>query len=212
MALYFTLASCITPVYLTPNVLSDTEFEISQREKPVSEEERLMYGNSWNWGELPTQVEPKAGDAEAGKQAQHNSMLTGLMSLMKYNNKKKRQSVPDGMYLSDLDKLTEPEIAQLYFPSFSKLKQQQQQHQGKRGSGGSGDDEDRESGNGTSIPQSPTSMEDGPGGKDSDFEERDQLLKSGGAGTVDRSIDSFALSLWGRGLCVVRIRRREGIK
>ncbi|XP_041772156.1 phosphatidate phosphatase LPIN3 isoform X1 [Anopheles merus] len=178
-------------------IQSDTEFEISQREKPVSEEERLMYGNSWNWGELPTQVEPKAGDAEAGKQAQHNSMLTGLMSLMKYNNKKKRQSVPDGMYLSDLDKLTEPEIAQLYFPSFSKLKQQQQQHQGKRGSGGSGDDEDRESGNGTSIPQSPTSMEDGPGGKDSDFEERDQLVKSGGDGTVDRSIDSFALSLCG---------------
>uniref|UniRef100_A0A182P3I9 phosphatidate phosphatase n=1 Tax=Anopheles epiroticus TaxID=199890 RepID=A0A182P3I9_9DIPT len=178
-------------------IQSDTEFEMSQREKPVTEEERLMYGNSWNWGELPTQVEPKVGDAEAGKQAQHNSMLTGLMSLMKYNNKKKRQSVPDGMYLSDLDKLNEPEIAQLYFPSFSKLKQQQQQQQGQRGSGGSGDDEDRESGNGTSIPQSPTSMEDGPGEKDSDFEERDQLVASTKSGMVDRSIDSFALSLCG---------------
>uniref|UniRef100_A0A182JNY5 phosphatidate phosphatase n=1 Tax=Anopheles christyi TaxID=43041 RepID=A0A182JNY5_9DIPT len=179
-------------------IQSDTEFEMSQREKPVTEEERLMYGNSWNWGELPTQVEPKVGDVEAGKQAQHNSMLTGLMSLMKYNNKKKRQSVPDGMYLSDLDKLNEPEIAQLYFPSFSKLKQQQQQQQGQRGSGGSGDDEDRESGNGTSIPQSPTSMEDGPGGKDSDFDERDQLVATATkSALVDRSIDSFALSLCG---------------
>ncbi|XP_049294946.1 phosphatidate phosphatase LPIN3 [Anopheles funestus] len=177
-------------------IQSDTEFEMSLREKPVTEEERLMYGNSWNWGELPTQVDPKGVDAEAGKQAQHNSMLTGLMSLMKYNNKKKRQSVPDGMYLSDLDKLNEPEIAQLYFPSFPKLKQHQQQ--GQRGSGGSGDDEDRESGNGTSIPQSPTSMEDGPGGKDSDFDERDHLATGNTKNSmVDQSIDSFALSLCG---------------
>uniref|UniRef100_A0A182NHK7 phosphatidate phosphatase n=1 Tax=Anopheles dirus TaxID=7168 RepID=A0A182NHK7_9DIPT len=183
-------------------IQSDTEFEMSQREKPVTEEERLMYRNSWNWGELPTQVEPKSGDVEAGKQAQHNSMLTGLMSLMKYNNKKKRQSVPDGMYLSDLDKLNEPEIAQLYFPSFSKLKQHQQQGQRGGSGGGSGDDEDRESGNGTSIPQSPTSMEDGPGGKgiDSDFDDRDHLLSVGGGGPkapTDQSIDSFALSLCG---------------
>uniref|UniRef100_A0A182S820 phosphatidate phosphatase n=1 Tax=Anopheles maculatus TaxID=74869 RepID=A0A182S820_9DIPT len=176
-------------------VQSDTEFEMSQREKPDTGEERLMYGNSWNWGELPTQVESKVGDAEAGKQAQHNSMLTGLMSLMKYNNKKKRQSVPDGMYLSELDKLNEPEIAQLYFPSFSKLKQQQQQAQ--LGNGGSGDDEDRESGNGTSIPQSPTSMEDGPSGKDSDFDERDHLVAGRTKDLVDQSIDSFALSLCG---------------
>ncbi|XP_052892146.1 phosphatidate phosphatase LPIN3 [Anopheles moucheti] len=176
-------------------IQSDTEFEMSQREKPVTEEERLMYGNSWNWGELPTQVEPKGGDAEAGKQAQHNSMLTGLMSLMKYNNKKKRQSVPDGIYLSELDKLNEPEIAQLYFPSFPKLKQHQQQDQ--RGSGGSGDDEDRESGNGTSIPQSPTSMEDGPGGKDSDFDEREHVASVDTKSMVDQSIDSFALSLCG---------------
>uniref|UniRef100_A0A182R0X5 phosphatidate phosphatase n=1 Tax=Anopheles farauti TaxID=69004 RepID=A0A182R0X5_9DIPT len=184
-------------------IQSDTEFEMSLREKPLTEEERLMYRNSWNWGELPTHVEPKAGDGESGKQAQHNSMLTGLMSLMKYNNKKKRQSVPDGMYLSDLDKLNEPEIAQLYFPSFTKLKQQQQtqQHQGQReGSGGSGDDEDRESGNGTSIPQSPTSMEEGPGGKgmDSDFDDRDHPLRVVGPKTpTDRSIESFALSLCG---------------
>uniref|UniRef100_A0A182MER6 phosphatidate phosphatase n=1 Tax=Anopheles culicifacies TaxID=139723 RepID=A0A182MER6_9DIPT len=176
-------------------IQSDTEFEMSQREKPVTEEERLMYGNSWNWGELPTQVEPKGGDAEAGKQAQHNSMLTGLMSLMKYNNKKKRQSVPDGMYLSDLDKLNEPEIAQLYFPSFPKLKQHQQG--GQRGSGGSGDDEDRESGNGTSIPQSPTSMEDGPGGKDSDFDDRDHIATGDTKAMADQTIDSFALSLCG---------------
>ncbi|XP_050073564.1 phosphatidate phosphatase LPIN3 [Anopheles maculipalpis] len=173
-------------------IQSDTEFEMSQRKKPVTEEERLMCGNSWNWGELPTQVETKLGDAEAGKQAHHNSMLTGLMSLMKYNNKKKRHSVPDGMYLSELDKLNEPEIAQLYFPSFSKLKQQQ----GKRGSGGSGD-EDRESGNGTSIPQSPASIEDGPGGKDSDFDERDHLATGGTKNLIDQSINSFALSLCG---------------
>ncbi|XP_053677115.1 phosphatidate phosphatase LPIN3 [Anopheles nili] len=184
-------------------IQSDTEFEMSQREKPLTEDERLMYGNSWNWGELPTQVEPNGNDAEGVKQAQHNSMLNGLMSLMKYNNKKKRQSVPDGMYLSDLDKLNEPEIAQLYFPTFSKLKHEQQQQQ--QGQTASGDDEDRESGNGTSIPQSPTSME-GPGGKgiDSDFDERDHLTAVGedeklraGEDMVDQSINSFALSLCG---------------
>ncbi|XP_052861602.1 phosphatidate phosphatase LPIN2 [Anopheles cruzii] len=188
-------------------IQSDTEFEISQREKPETEDERLLY-DSWKWGELPTKPESKVGDLEvASKQAQHNSMLNGLMSFMKYNNKKKRQSVPDGLYLSDLDKLREPEIAQLYFPPLSIRKQQQQQQQQR---GGSADEEDRESGNGTSIPHSPTSMEEGPGGfkgLDSDFDEHHntELQRNraegahfaGGDGGDQRAVESIALSLCG---------------
>ncbi|XP_058053375.1 phosphatidate phosphatase LPIN2 [Anopheles bellator] len=189
-------------------IQSDTEFEISQREKPETEDERLLY-DSWKWGELPTKPESKVGDLEGGgvasKQAQHNSMLNGLMSFMKYNNKKKRQSVPEGLYLSDLDKLREPEIAQLYFPPLSMLKQQQQQQQ----RGGSADEEDRESGNGTSIPHSPTSMEEGPGGfkgLDSDFDEhhntelqrnRAEGVHYAGGDGDQRAVESIALSLCG---------------
>uniref|UniRef100_A0A182ISQ9 phosphatidate phosphatase n=1 Tax=Anopheles atroparvus TaxID=41427 RepID=A0A182ISQ9_ANOAO len=190
-------------------IQSDTEFEMSLREKPVTEEQKLLYGEAWNWGELPTtQSEAKAGgDPDGGKQAQHNSMLNGLMSLMKYNNKKKRQSVPDGLYLSDLDKVMEPEIAKLYFPALPLRKPKKDQGE-QRGDGGSGEDEDRESGNGTSIPQSPTSMEDGPGGMmlkegtDSDFDEHHhhQQQRRSKASEVDlagQSIETIAISLCG---------------
>uniref|UniRef100_A0A2M4BAQ1 phosphatidate phosphatase n=2 Tax=Anopheles marajoara TaxID=58244 RepID=A0A2M4BAQ1_9DIPT len=188
-------------------IQSDTEFEMSQRAKTETEDERLLY-DSWKWGELPTKPDSKTGDLEgntvSSKQAQHNSMLNGLMSFMKYNNKKKRQSVPDGLYLSDLDKLREPEVAQLYFPPLSILKQQQQQQ--NRG-GGSGDDEDRESGNGTSIPHSPTSMEEGSGGSkgiDSDFDEHNTRSRQNQAvehesftGKSRQSTETIALSMCG---------------
>ncbi|XP_035789271.1 phosphatidate phosphatase LPIN3-like isoform X1 [Anopheles albimanus] len=188
-------------------IQSDTEFEMSQRAKTETEDERLLY-DSWKWGELPTKPDAQTGDLEgntvSSKQAQHNSMLNGLMSFMKYNNKKKRQSVPDGLYLSDLDKLREPEVAQLYFPPLSMLKQQQQQ---QNRAGGSGDDEDRESGNGTSIPHSPTSMEEGSGGSkgiDSDFDEHNtRSTQCHGAegdsftATGRQSTETIALSMCG---------------
>ncbi|XP_058124848.1 phosphatidate phosphatase LPIN3 [Anopheles ziemanni] len=185
-------------------IQSDTEFEMSQREKPVTEDQKLLYGDAWNWGELPTtQSEAKAGgDPDGGKQAQHNSMLNGLMSLMKYNNKKKRQSVPDGLYLSDLDKVMEPEIAKLYFPPLP-IRKQKKDEQQRGGDGGSGEDEDRESGNGTSIPQSPTSMEDGAmlkEGTDSDFDDHhhhQRQTKTSEADLVGQSIDTIAISLCG---------------
>ncbi|ETN61183.1 lipin-3 [Anopheles darlingi] len=186
-------------------IQSDTEFEMSQRAKTETADERLLY-DSWKWGELPTKPDAKTGDLEgntsSSKQAQHNSMLNGLMSFMKYNNKKKRQSVPDGLYLSDLDKLREPEVAQLYFPPLSMLKQQQQNR-----TGGSGDDEDRESGNGTSIPHSPTSMEEGSGGSkgiDSDFDEHNSRSRENQAAQEDsftgkgrQSTETIALSMCG---------------
>uniref|UniRef100_A0A2M4A369 phosphatidate phosphatase n=2 Tax=Anopheles triannulatus TaxID=58253 RepID=A0A2M4A369_9DIPT len=188
-------------------IQSDTEFEMSQRAKTETEDERLLY-DSWKWGELPTKPDAKTADLEgntvSSKQAQHNSMLNGLMSFMKYNNKKKRQSVPDGLYLSDLDKLREPEVAQLYFPPLSMLKQQ---HQQQNHASGSGDDEDRESGNGTSIPHSPTSMEEGSGGSkgiDSDFDEhntqsrqKQAAQEESFAGKGHQLTDTIALSMCG---------------
>lgn len=85
----------------------------------------------------------------AAKQAQRNSMLSGMFSFMKRNNKIRKNN-PEGLYLSDLDaEGMDPEIAALYFPDLNKdsMKKQSQQ------------EEDRESGNGTSLPQSPTSMD-----------------------------------------------------
>lgn len=76
-------------------------------------------------------------------------MLSGMFSFMKKNNKIRKNN-PEGLYLSDLDaEGMDPEIAALYFPDLNKdgLKKQSQH------------EEDRESGNGTSLPQSPTSME-----------------------------------------------------
>ncbi|XP_058828258.1 phosphatidate phosphatase LPIN3 [Topomyia yanbarensis] len=152
-------------------VQSDTEFEISQRENTGSDN----MSASWKWGELPTKPDELEDlDTNQSKQAQRNSMLSGLMSFMKYNNKKLRKNVPDGLYLSDLDESLDPEIAALYFPPSSSKTQQTQ------------NEEDRESGNGTSLPQSPTSLE-GIKCLDSDFDDKVEKL----------SLDFIAMSLCG---------------
>ncbi|XP_062552152.1 phosphatidate phosphatase LPIN3 isoform X2 [Armigeres subalbatus] len=151
-------------------IQSDTEFEISQREK--SEGDNMSA--SWKWGELPTKPEDTEDlTTTQGKQAQRNSMLSGLMSFMKYN-KKMRKNVPDGLYLSDLDESLDPEVAALYFPPASSKAQHVQT------------EEDRESGNGTSLPHSPTSLE-GIKSLDSDFDDNKDKL----------SLDFIALSLCG---------------
>ncbi|XP_055614352.1 phosphatidate phosphatase LPIN3 [Uranotaenia lowii] len=155
-------------------IQSDTEFEISQRE---TIEANSTMTASWKWGELPTKPEESEDlNTTQGKQAQRNSMLSGLMSFMKYNNKKMRKNVPDGLYLDDLDESLDPEVAALYFPPSSSKTQQAQ------------NDEDRESGNGTSLPQSPTSLE-GIKSLDSDFDDNNKIDKL--------SLDFIALSLCG---------------
>lgn len=152
-------------------VQSDTEFEISQRENIEGD----SMSASWKWGELPTKPEETEDlTTSQGKQAQRNSMLSGLMSFMKYNNKKMRKNVPDGLYLSDLDESLDPEVAALYFPPVSAKAQRTQT------------EEDRESGNGTSLPHSPTSLE-GIKSLDSDFDDNKDKL----------SLDFIGLSLCG---------------
>ncbi|XP_029725975.1 phosphatidate phosphatase LPIN3 isoform X1 [Aedes albopictus] len=152
-------------------IQSDTEFEISQRENTEGDN----MSASWKWGELPTKPEDTEDlSTSQGKQAQRNSMLSGLMSFMKYNNKKMRKNVPEGLYLSDLDESLDPEVAALYFPPVSSKAQHAQT------------EEDRESGNGTSLPHSPTSLE-GIKSLDSDYDDNKDKL----------SLDFISLSLCG---------------
>lgn len=73
---------------------------------------------SWKWGELPTKGdENKEGTTDESKQAQRNSMLSGMFSFMK-QSKKMRKSVPEGVYLEDLDaEGMDPEVS-LFFIIF----------------------------------------------------------------------------------------------
>lgn len=104
-------------------------------------------------------------------------MLSGMFSFMKQTNKM-RKNIPDGLYLSDLDSTDlDPEIAALYFPKSVK---------GIEAITHAGRDEDRESGNGTSIPQSPNSMEC----KQLDMEFDDKISQ-------DNFLNLVALSLCG---------------
>lgn len=154
-------------------IQSDTEFEVSQREKGDANN-CMTSSASWKWGELPTQDDVGVDDntPEATKQAQRNSMLSGMFSFMK-QNKKFRNSAPEGLYLADLDaESMDPEVAALYFPQHSRKsftrdtdEENQEHHKNRRE-----DEEDRESGNGTSLPQSPSSI-DGAKSLDSDYED-----------------------------------------
>lgn len=126
--------SAISPRGSRPStpIQSDTEFEVSQREKTGS---NLMTSSaSWKWGELPTQPdeikENITDDCEfflfwfdlhrndltnvlmwflvgfltlsLAKQAQRNSMLSSMFSFMK-QTKNMRKNAAEGLYLSDLD-------------------------------------------------------------------------------------------------------------
>ncbi|XP_037924812.1 phosphatidate phosphatase LPIN2 isoform X3 [Hermetia illucens] len=150
-------------------IQSDSELEISQREK-TKQTDVMTNSASWKWGELPiTQIdEPK--DAP---EAQRHSMLSGMFSFMKRNNKL-RKNATEGVYLSDLDAGgVDPEMMSLYFPSIHK-NQTKKLH-----------DDDVESGNGTSLPQSPSSLE-GPKSLDSDFDD---------GKSPDKYLDLISLSL-----------------
>lgn len=135
-------------------IQSDSEFEISQREKNT--DPMTSSTASWKWGEFP--ITPIKTDADVvgnkdAKQAERNSTLNTMLSFMK-ETMRMRKSTSDGggVYLSDLmntDGL-DPDVVAKYFPAsknevFSNLN----------------DGDDHESGNGTSLPHSPSSVENG---------------------------------------------------
>jgi phosphatidate phosphatase LPIN len=137
------LGSALSPQQSRPAspIQSDTEFEVSQREKS----ENIMTSSaSWKWGE-PIVTTESINDKNASETNKRNSMLSGMLSFMKHKRKNNQQ---DGLFLSELDaEGMDPEVAALYFPPSSRNIENRRE-------------EDRESGNGTSLPQSPsTSLE-----------------------------------------------------
>lgn len=136
-------------------IQSDSELEMGSREKANAGKELLSA--SWKWGELPTQRDDLVNQDTT--EDQRNSMLSGMFSFMKRTNKLRKTSNDGGIYLSELDTgCMDPEIAAMYFPSFNK------------DSSLCPVEDDRESGNGTSLPHSPSSME-GPKSIDSDYDD-----------------------------------------
>ncbi|XP_062131639.1 phosphatidate phosphatase LPIN2 isoform X2 [Drosophila sulfurigaster albostrigata] len=144
-------------------IQSDSELETTMRDKRhVGEDEN---SGMWNWGELPTPEE----DAESTQNArQSGRLLWQMFSFMKRANRLRKEGAANqagDIYLSDLDAGSmDPEMAALYFPN-QKPKETKATHSG---------DEDRESGNGTSLPHSPSSLEENQKSMDSDFDESKQ--------------------------------------
>ncbi|XP_032589821.1 phosphatidate phosphatase LPIN3 isoform X4 [Drosophila grimshawi] len=137
-------------------IQSDSELETTMRGQ--------CHGNAddentalWKWGELPTAEQEKLVAEE-----RRTSMLSSMFSFMKRANRLRKERDAGDIYLSDLDTGSiDPEMVALYFPS-PKAKESKQTQSG---------DEDRESGNGTSLPHSPSSLEENPKSQDSDFDE-----------------------------------------
>ncbi|XP_049813990.1 phosphatidate phosphatase LPIN2 isoform X2 [Schistocerca nitens] len=166
----------------------------------LSQDEHGVMQQSWRWGELPSpparslstqsprvmtkekpDLEPvSSSDEDVQKQQQaeaaQRSMLSGMFSFMKKTKRIRHNPESEGIYLSDLnmDEL-DPEVAALYFPTSYRqgpstaapqhLQEEPQERQRE---------DDAESGNGTSLPQSPNSVEGavcGPKSLDSDFDE-----------------------------------------
>lgn len=155
-------------------ILSDTEFEMTQRSSQTAASDTCTPPASWKWGELPTPTGDSSGDQKSG--VQRRSMLTAMFSFMQQNRKSE-----NGLYLSDLDaEGMDPEVAALYFP---------EQHVGKdrRSTKDTSVDDDRESGNGTSLPHSPSSVELGS----------KTLMDSDLDDSRERHLDFIALSTCG---------------
>lgn len=169
------LGSGMSPQQSRPStpIQSDTEFEVSQRDKS---DNVMTSSASWKWGEpVVTTSEEHPDNMNVSESTKRNSIMSGMLNFMKH----KRKTVPDGLYLSDLDPETmDPEVAALYFPSSDKTFGHKES---KR-------EDDRESGNGTSLPQSPTtSMELIK--MDSEFDDKHQQ--------ADTSLNFVSLSLCG---------------
>lgn len=135
-------------------IQSDSEiFEISQREK--NSDPMTSSTASWKWGEFP--ITPIKADADIvnnkeAKQAERNSTLNTMLSFMKETMRMRKSASDGGVYLSDLMNTEglDPDVVAKYFPatkkeSFSNIN----------------DADDHESGNGTSLPHSPSSVENG---------------------------------------------------
>lgn len=135
-------------------IQSDSEFEMSQREK--NSDPMTSSTASWKWGEFPITPKNKpdsdAATTKDAKQAERNSTLNTMLSFMKETMRMRKSTSDGGVYLSDLINSNEgldPDVVAKYFPppkneSFSNLN----------------DCDDHESGNGTS-PHSPSSVENG---------------------------------------------------
>ncbi|XP_065367540.1 phosphatidate phosphatase LPIN3 isoform X3 [Calliphora vicina] len=164
-------------------IQSDSELEISLREKET-DSDLMTNSASWKWGELPTPEPKDQSDNQAAQaQAKRNSMLSNMFNFMKNNNKLRKNANDGGVYLSDLDTETmDPEMLAMYFPSASSKETSPAipvLHC---------NEDDRESGNGTSLPHSPSSLE-GQKSLDSDYE--DGKLQEG------KYLDFVAMSLCG---------------
>lgn len=132
-----------------------SRFQISQRDKLVKNEknsENMSNSRaSWQWGELP--VTPAKTDVDNpldkdAKQADRNSTLSTMLSFMK-ETMKMRKSSSEGVYLSDLVDTNgmDPDVVAMYFPPKN------------QSFAATTDADDHESGNGTSLPHSPSSMD-----------------------------------------------------
>lgn len=146
-------------------IKSDSELELSMCRSKIIDKETDEMNNSasWKWGQLPT-PSPESTNVpvtEEAKEARRISVITNVFSFMKQSKDLRNKSASqEGIYLSDLDTDSlDPEIEALYFPPISPLPHI--------------DNEDHESGNGTSLPHSPSSIES-PKSIDSDFEEGKQ--------------------------------------
>lgn len=123
---------------------------------------------SWKWGELPTT--PAKTDVDNplnkdAKQAERNSTLSTMLSFMK-ETMKLRKNTSEGVYLSDLVDTDgiDPDVVAMYFPPKNQA------------FGNLGDADDHESGNGTSLQHSPTSLDGGASKRlDFDFEHDGKL-------------------------------------
>lgn len=134
-------------------IQSDSEFEISQREK--NSDPMTSSTASWKWGEFP--ITPIKTDTDTvgskdAKQAERNSTLNTMLSFMKETMRMRKSTSDGGVYLSDLMNTEglDPDVVAKYFPppkNESDLNLN--------------DGDDHESGNGTSLPHSPSSVENG---------------------------------------------------
>ncbi|XP_017126336.1 phosphatidate phosphatase LPIN3 isoform X7 [Drosophila elegans] len=168
-------------------IQSDSELETTMRHTCMDEDEIAA---SWKWGELPTpeQAKNEAMSADQVQQSEHQSMLGHMFSFMKRANRlRKEKGVTEvgDIYLSDLDAGSmDPEMAALYFPT-PKSKETS-----------APPEEDGESGNGTSLPHSPSSLEEGQKSLDSDFDETKQQ-RDNNLHIAHRYLDFVAMSMCG---------------
>ncbi|XP_061401684.1 phosphatidate phosphatase LPIN2 [Musca vetustissima] len=171
-------------------IQSDSELEISLREKET-DSDLMTSSASWKWGELPTpevKGDVNAENQAARAQAQHNSMLSNMFNFMKKNNKMRKQGTDGGIYLADAEGM-DPEMLAMYIPNANSASISKENSPAV-GAGGNlhGQDDDRESGNGTSLPHSPSSLE-GQKSLDSDYED--------GKAPDGKYLDFVAMSLCG---------------